>query len=188
MKRTFIVSMALAVLVALAVPAFAGKGGIPGPPEPPDEPNPTTTTTMAVPEVCDFDTTPGVLGGWDGSSHFHYRCQWIVEDRSGAQEFRIEDAGGATSIRSPYLAVTDVYPYGGDICERQHVTQADLPFDFDFQPPVILPADGNCEYSGEPKPDTDGPESFALTIGVQKVTPKDGKVQLVWVNYPGPPS
>jgi hypothetical protein len=114
-KRTIIVLMALAILVALALPASAARGGKPG--KPPDDPADPACVFELVPDVDGV-----VLKGWHGSQG--YRCRWEPEDRVANFEFRIEsvvkpNSVEADSVRMPYLAVTDIFPYGGDICERQ---------------------------------------------------------------------
>lgn len=171
MKSTLtILIIALAMLIAL--PATAKK---PPKPEPPVDPPPV--------EICDFGNA-GVLAVWDGSSP--YRCQWTVIDRYHPFTLQIRPASpGAQKILLPYLAVTDIYPYGGDICAAPHESGwHNLPYPADGDEAIwsiTLPADGNCADDNNVK-DADGPDTFALTISAQKV--RNGSVNLVWTNRP----
>jgi len=187
-KRALVLAIVLAFTLGLAAIASGAK-----PECNPDSNNGfckdnggTTPTTEAPQPECVFNQE-GVLQGWDGSARFNYRCQWIVEDPDPDTDtsfvFRIIGDDGAASIRSPYLAVLDDRP--GDICERQMpIGQYDLPYQFET---FTLPSSGECTYEGnQPNVDTDGRNSFALTIGIQKVTPKGGTLSLT-ITPPPPP-
>ncbi len=182
MKRT--IKRLLVLAIVLAIPLMVAIVSGAKPPEcPSDHPSckdgdTTTTTEAPTPIKCVFDEG-GVLQGWDGSARHQYRCEWTVADRSTDFQFQIVGADGA-SIRMPYLAVTDVYPTGGDICERQMPNgQYDLEDSFEFKP-FTLPDDGECTYEGnEPQPHGSlEPDSFLLTVGVQKVTPRGETLSL----------
>jgi hypothetical protein len=173
-----VLSMALAATAAAAPPSGICEKNPNHPSCPPAPPPPA--------EMCTFDES-GVLGNWDGTAR--YRCRWIVTDRTRDFAFQIQPASPtAVKVSIPHLIVTDVYPYGGDSCFNKHGGGGwlDLPYPADGEEEIwtfSLPADGNCVDDQYPQPDTDGPDSFAITVAVQKV--KRGPVRLVWSNMNG---
>lgn len=170
MKRLLMMLIGLLVLVVLAAPALAGK------PDKPGKPDKTTTTTTTPDVDCVF--VDDVLQDWDGSSA--HRCRWTVTDRGGSFLLRIEPKSGdpADRLLMPYLAVTDIYPHSGDHCYVATPTgwyQGPAAYIFG---PFELPATGDCTEPFD-VPDTDGVDSFAMTVSVQKA--KGGDVQLRWL-------
>lgn len=178
MKR-LATGLTLALLLSLAPVATAAAG----PPGDMCERNPNHPTCPPPPvEVCTFNET-GVLDNWDGTER--YRCQWTIVDR-GPFVFQIQPASPtAVKVSIPHLIVTDVYPYGGDSCFNKHGGGGwiDLPYPADGEEEIwtfSLPDDGNCVDDQYDAPDTDGPNSFAITVAVQTV--KRGLVRLVWTS------
>ena len=140
----------------------------------------TTTTTTTVPQGsddCVFDEN-GVLEGWEPPES--YRCRWTVTAAEKANPFQfslelVTPVDGAT-VNLPHLIVTDVFPYGGDICFNEYVVGwSELPYSWSS---FTLPLDGECENPGGGVLDTDGADVFAITIDVIKV--KKGEIELTY--------
>ncbi len=106
MKR-LLITLVVAGAMLLALPATAKK--------PPTEPPPVL--------VCEFDG--GVLINSEGDpieldrANSGIRCQLAAEP---SDSFKFVISGDADVVLFPYIAVTDVYPYGGDICFRDYVS------------------------------------------------------------------
>ena len=113
MKRLVIVLIVTGAML-VALPATAKKP--PKQPEPPTEP-PTVL-------VCEFNPA-GVLTNSEGlpieldGANSGIRCQ-LAADPSDSFKFVI--SGDANVVSFPYIAVTDVYPNGGDVCFRDYVS------------------------------------------------------------------
>jgi hypothetical protein len=169
MKRSIIV-LIVAGAMLLALPATAKK--------PPTEPPPVL--------ACEFDSE-GVLTNSEGQpieldrANSGIRCQ-LAADPSDSFKFVIYTNDGANVISFPYIAVTDVYPYGGNTCFHDYVrgraTNSEGETDFEFgafetggaldtyRAPGDDLYDGRC---GE-RDDTDGADTYALTFQVQKIS------------------
>jgi hypothetical protein len=109
MKRLTIALVVIGAML-IAVPATAKK-----PPKPPTEPPPVF--------VCTFDDE-GVLIDSEGQpikldrANSQIRCRLSAEP---SDSFMFAISGDANVVSFPYIAVTDVYPNGGDICFREYV-------------------------------------------------------------------
>lgn len=143
----------------------------------------TTTTTTTVPggsDECIF--VDGVLQGWEPPDYL--RCRWSVppEERDKTFHFSLElvpEVEGAT-VNLPHLIVTDVFPYGGQICFNEYVNGwNNLPYSWS---PFNLPDDGLCTGGGGSAVDN-AKDVFAITIDVIKV--KKGAVQLTYFTTEG---
>jgi hypothetical protein len=134
-----------------------------------EDDSPPTTTPSA--EECDFAN--GVLRGWTPPES--YRCQWTVtrEERKLPFDFRLEPVTpDGKTVNLPHLIVTDVFPYGGQICFNEYVVGWNkLPYSWT---PVTLPLDGPCAGGGGTAVHEEN--VFAITIDVIKV--KKGEVEL----------
>lgn len=178
MNRPALVLMIVAATMFLALPAAAK--GKPDKPNPPDDP--------PITEICVWlddsgqEAAEGVLSGWDGGwdeSSFD-RCLFTA-DPAKSYHFTIEAAARQTAsvVVLPYVAVTDQYPSGGDICFRAmpkgkvHADSSGVFVEFiSEQLDSYGPIDGNCGDT----PDSDGGRTYALTVMVQKV--RGGPLQL----------
>jgi len=131
-------------------------------------------------EKCVFIN--GVLQNWEPPAS--YRCQWTVEDLSRSFDFKLQpvmpdgepvpdDETDRMTVNLPHLIVTDVYPYGGQICFNEYINGwNDLSFSWTA---VTLPSNGLCTDGSGTTVD-DEPNVFAITIDVIKV--KNAEVQL----------
>ena len=128
MKRFWIILLAIAMALVIALPAGAGK--------PDCDPDSLTYTQFhpacgkddpepppPVEEVaCAFDTSGVLLSGTDGDpialggESISYRCR-LIASPSDSFEFAIGTTDGATTLLQPLIAVTDAYP-SGDMCFR----------------------------------------------------------------------
>jgi hypothetical protein len=124
-------------------------------------------------EECVFIN--GVLKGWEPPESYH--CQWTVTDRFQQFNFTLKAVTpDGKTVNLPYLIVTDVFPYGGDVCFNVYVVGwSKLPYSWRS---VTLPADGECSNPDGGVVDTDGEDTFAITIDVIKV--KKGTVELTY--------
>jgi hypothetical protein len=173
MKQLSIIMMILAATMFLALPAAAK--GKPDKPNPPNDP-PITESCVWLDEDGQA-AAEGVLSRWDGSGA--YRCLFIANP-ADSYHFTIEAAQGTTStILHPYIAVTDQYPSGGNICYREMLMGKVYPDSTGVFVEFIAeqldpygPADGNCGAT----PDSDGGNTYALTVMVQKT--RGGALQL----------
>lgn len=174
--------LALATTTAAAAPDDSFCNKRPDHPHCPTTTLPSTPTTLPGIEPCQFDDT-GRLAVWNGANP--YRCQWTIDDRSATYTFQIQPARASdpTRILAPYLAVTDIYPSGGDICFRRYESGwHNLPYPTTgdgIRWTFTLPDDGNCADDNNVE-DTDGADTYALTVSAQRV--RQGTVQLVWTN------
>lgn len=168
MKR-LLITLVVAGAMLLALPATAKK--------PPTEPPPVL--------VCEFDG--GVLINSEGDpieldrANSGIRCQLAAEP---SDSFKFVISGDADVVLFPYIAVTDVYPYGGDICFRDYVSGRVVNPDNEesyvfgtFATEGSLDTfgdmdDGTCGESD----DTDGKGTYALTFQVGNI--RGGTVQL----------
>ncbi|MEA3511664.1 MAG: hypothetical protein U9R51_09535 [Actinomycetota bacterium] len=177
MKRLWITLLAVAMALATAMPAGAVK-----PPINCDQTPNHPACSPAPPVIeCVFDDD-GVLLGWDGSERC--QCQWTVTefDRQQPFDFRLEPVSpDGKSVNLPHLIVTDVYPYGGQICFNEYeVGWDDLPYSWTQ---FTLPEDGLCTGGGGDAYDGK-PDVFAITISVGKV--KKGAVELTYMRPADP--
>lgn len=107
-----------------------------------------------------------------------YRCRWTIPTDEQGKTFtftpRAETDDGKT-VDSPHLIVTDVFPYGGNMCINEYVVGWS-PLRYDWKE-FTLPSRGECNGSvGTAEPDE--LDVFAITIDVIKV--KNGAVQLAY--------
>ena len=170
MKRFWIILLAAAMALVIAMPAGAGKPPI-NCDKKPDHPACATFECLFV---------EGVLQGWDGSER--YQCQWNVTELERAEPFYFKlepvSADGKT-VNLPHLIVMDVYPFGGNTCINEYeVGWSDLPYSWTE---LQIPTDGTCLGSGGTA-DPDSPDVFAITIDVIKV--KKGPVSLTYTHTP----
>jgi hypothetical protein len=127
MKRFWIILLAVAMALVIALPAGAGKPELscdkhPNNPECTSDSEPPTDPPVL---ECAFDDN-GVLTDSESGlpieldrANSGIRCQ-LAADPSDSFKFVI--SGNASVVSFPYIAVTDVYPYGGDICFRDYVS------------------------------------------------------------------
>jgi hypothetical protein len=178
MKRFWIILLAVAMALVIALPAGAGKPELdcdkhPNNPECTSDSEPPTDPPVL---ECAFDDN-GVLTDSESGlpieldrANSGIRCQ-LAADASDSFKFVI--SGNASVVSFPYIAVTDVYPYGGDICFRDYVSgQVVNPeneenhvfgtFATEGSLDTFGAIDGTC---GEGD-DTDGADTYALTFQV----------------------
>ena len=183
MKRLWITLAVVALAATTALPAAAGAPDFCDPESPKynpdhqtckaDDSTTTTTTHPSGPEVCEF--VSGELVSWTPPDF--YQCQWTipVDERDKTFHFTLTNGSPDATVNMPHLIVTDVYPYGGQICFNDYANGwNDLPYSFaEFTPPP----NGLCDGGGGTAVDND-PNVFAITIDVIKV--KKGTVELTY--------
>jgi hypothetical protein len=178
MKRLLIVLVVVGAML-IALPATAKKPE--KPPKPPTDPPPVL--------VCDFNED-GVLIDSEGQRielnrvNSGIRCR-LSADASKSLTLKI--SGDATLVSFPYIAVTDRYPNGGNVCFHDYVRgrttnppDGDTDFDADFDfgtfetrgalDTYLAPGDDLHDGRCGPREDTDGADTFALTFQVQKIS------------------
>ena len=125
MKRFWIIVLAVAMALVVALPAGAGKPPIdcdrlPNHPECAD-PEPSTTTVPGSTIDCTFTATGVLIDPTsretitlciDNTSH---RCR-LTASPSDSFEFTIGTVDGATALLQPMIAITDAYPFHPVTC------------------------------------------------------------------------
>jgi hypothetical protein len=175
MKRFWIMLLAIAMALVIALPAGAGRPEIncdkhPDKPECTSDPEPP-----AVVVVCEFDDNGVLQNWWEQSLSAPYSCEWTTTDR---EQFTFELAPGSGAedgkgtVLRPHLFVTDAYPYG-DKCFEQvengwHTFKSGEPYVWG---PFTLPTVGECDSGGTnvTDPEPDGPDVFRLLISARTV-------------------
>ncbi|RLE20175.1 MAG: hypothetical protein DRJ50_11160 [Actinobacteria bacterium] len=196
MKRFWIMLLAVAVALVIALPAGAGQPDFcdPGSPDYREGGHPSCTTIDPEPPpppedlVCAFDPA-GVLLYPDGEvivnlglEAMGHRCK-LIADPTDSFEFAIGTTDGATVVQFPYIAVTDVYPSGGNICFRDYVGRVKNPDSELVYTFVTFAASEGIDIYGEidgtcgASADTDGATTYALTFQIGNI--KGGTVQLM---------
>jgi hypothetical protein len=177
MKRFWITLVAVAMALVIALPAGAGRPELdcdkhPNKPECTSDPEPPPTVEDV---ACAFGSD-GVLLNSEGQpieldrANLGIRCQ-LAADPSDSFTFVI--SGDANVVSFPYIAVTDVYPYGGNICFRDYVSGRVVKPDNEasyvfgtFATEGVLDTFGVTDGTCGERDDTDGKDTYALTFQV----------------------
>ncbi|MEA3510619.1 MAG: hypothetical protein U9R51_04205 [Actinomycetota bacterium] len=198
MKRFWIILLAAAMALVIALPAGAGKPCCGTEEEcAPLEATPTHPSCVTEdPEppppaedvVCAFSGS-GVLlseaGGGPialGEGNISYRCK-LTAGTSDSFDFEIGTTDGATTLLQPMVAVTDAYP-SGDICFREFevgrmtadaVSGVFVKFSMDGIP-LDWNSDGECDFVDTNFTSDERTDIYTLTFQTGKT--KGGTVQL----------
>jgi len=174
MKRLWIMLLAIAMALVIALPAGAGRPEIDCDKHP-NKPECTSDPELPAEVVCEFDDNGVLQNWWEPSLSAPYSCEWTTTD-PGPFKFELAPESGAGdgngTVLRPHLFVTDAYPYG-DKCFEQvengwHTFTTDEPYTWG---PFTLPTDGECDSGGTnvTDPDTDGSDVFRLLISARTV-------------------
>ncbi len=178
MRRSTII-LIVAGAMLLALPATAKKPS----PEPPPSPAEVDCALNGAGVLINPHEGNNIveLGG----ASAWYRCE-LTANPAESFTFVIETTNGASAVNIPYVAVTDVYPGGGDICFRDYVKgRVANPVDgvfATFATEGDLDSFGDLDGSCGESEDLDGATTYALTFEVGNV--KGGTVQLTMTPQP----